>query len=361
MPTTLPAVPRLLVAALLCCTPVLTASASLSSLPSLQNDLDELMATVLAHRDQSWLRLHDYVLREKESATLDGPGGMRLFGSEREFSWHMREGFLVRSPLRYDKVTLSEAERRKYEDDWLAKEKSREEEHAKREARKAAAAAAASQASKAAQASPHSPGASTSAEELPVTDVQAFMREGGEPRFISEAYFLAFKFEPGNYYLAGRDTLDGRDVLRIEYYPTRLYDDDSFAADEEERAKEKERQREPRKKSAQEQDFERKFNKVALVTLWVDPKIRQIVKYTFENVDFGFLPGRMLVRVGDVKASMVMSQPFPDTWLPQELSFEADLTLAVGTYEARYVRRYYDYRQGEVRARIRHYDTEKER
>ena len=37
---------------------------------------------------------------------------------------------------------------------------------------------------------------------------------------------MDFKFEPGNYYLAGRDTLDGHDVLKIDYYPTKLFDDD---------------------------------------------------------------------------------------------------------------------------------------
>ena len=45
------------------------------------------------------------------------------------------------------------------------------------------------------------------------------------PRFVSEAYFMEFKFEPGNYYLAGREQLDGQPVLRIEYYPTRMFND----------------------------------------------------------------------------------------------------------------------------------------
>ena len=46
------------------------------------------------------------------------------------------------------------------------------------------------------------------------------------PRFVSEAYFMDFKFEPGNYYLAGREKLEGQEVLRIEYYPTQLFNDD---------------------------------------------------------------------------------------------------------------------------------------
>ena len=35
-----------------------------------------------------------------------------------------------------------------------------------------------------------------------------------EPRFVSEAFFMDFKFEPGNYYLAGREKFEGQEVLR---------------------------------------------------------------------------------------------------------------------------------------------------
>jgi hypothetical protein len=308
-----------------------SASQTASTPTQAPSDLDALMATVLQHRDENWRRLHDYVLREKEAFSLDGPGRARLYGAEREFTWYMRDGYLVRSPLRYNKVTLGEADRRKYEENWLKEEKEREEQHA----RKAAA-----------KAQEH-----RSAEEPQVTDVQSFIREGGEPRFISEAYFLEFRFEPGNYYLAGRETIENREVLRVEYYPQRLFDDHDDKHG-------RERKRERDEKFAR--DVEKKFNKVALITLWVDPAVRQIVKFTFENVDFGFLPGRWLVRVGDVKATMVMGQPFPDVWLPREMLFEGEVTLAAGTFEARYTREYYDYRQGETRARIRHYGDVKE-
>ena len=53
------------------------------------SDLDALMATVLQHRDENWRRLHDYVLREKEAFSLEGPGRARLYGSEREFPWSL--------------------------------------------------------------------------------------------------------------------------------------------------------------------------------------------------------------------------------------------------------------------------------
>ena len=44
------------------------------------------------------------------------------------------------------------------------------------------------------------------------------------------------------------------------------------------------------KDRARDAEFQRMMNKVALVTLWVEPKAHQIVKYTFDNVGFDFLP-----------------------------------------------------------------------
>ena len=64
---------------------------------------------------------------------------------------------------------------------------------------------------------------------------------------------------------------------------------------------------------------ERQMNKVALITLWVEPTAHQIVKYTFDNVGFDFLPGRSLVRVDTVRASMQMGEPFPGVWLPRAI------------------------------------------
>ena len=64
------------------------------------------------------------------------------------------------------------------------------------------------------------------------------------------------------------------------------------------------------------------MNKVALVTLWVEPKAHQIVKYTFDNVGFDFLPAQWLVHVSDVKATMSVGQPFPDVWLPTSLEHQ---------------------------------------
>ena len=66
----------------------------------------------------------------------------------------------------------------------------------------------------------------------PGSDKEVVALVGTEPRFISEAYFMKFPFEPGNYYLAGRETIDGRPVVKVEYYPSRLFSDDEDTREE---------------------------------------------------------------------------------------------------------------------------------
>jgi hypothetical protein len=160
-----------------------------------------------------------------------------------------------------------------------------------------------------------------------------------EPAFVSHAYFLRFRFEPNRYALAGRETLDGRRVLRIEYYPSELFREG--------------RTRPNRRVRDREEDIEDKMNKVSLVTLWVDPEAHQILQYTFDDIDMDFLPGRSLARVDDVKATMRMGQPFPGIWLPRDIEMRFRMTIATGAFDARYLVQYHDYRQADVTYKVR--------
>ena len=162
---------------------------------------------------------------------------------------------------------------------------------------------------------------------------------------------MDFKFEPGNYYLAGREKLEGQDVLRIEYYPTNLFNDE----DDEKTPREMKgkKPKEEQKEQKIERDINRKMNKTALVTLWVDPVEHQIVKYTFDNVWLDFLPAAWLVRIDDLRASMTMGQPFPGVWLPRNMNIHAGLTLALGSFEASYGRTFSDYREAQVKTTIK--------
>jgi len=109
---------------------------ALTGLPlSAQSDLDAFMEKVLARRDDNWKKLQQYVLEEEEAFDLTGPGGFPLWGMRREYSWFIRQGIFVRSPISADGVKLSDDDRRKAEDQWLRRQKNREENEKRRTAR----------------------------------------------------------------------------------------------------------------------------------------------------------------------------------------------------------------------------------
>jgi hypothetical protein len=308
-------------------------------------DLDALMARALERRNETWRVLHDYVLDERERFALVGPSDLRLYGADRRYTWYVRDGLLVRSPVRFDGVDVPEKDRREYEQRWVEEERQRAERAAKREAEKAKAKekdtpAAAEEA----VVQPAGPAAGDATAEI--------VAKGIEPRFVSEANFLRFRFERGRYFLVGKEVLDGRPVLKVEYYPQKLFRDDLEGR---EARKPTGKDRGKDKGRALEEEIDRKFNKVSLVTLWIDPVEAQIVRYDFENLGMDFLPGRWLVRVGETTASMTMGRYFDGVWLPTSIAMRGDLQVALGSFEVEYRREFLEYRKAETSARIRYY------
>ena len=301
------------------------------------NDLDTFMSKVLARRKVNLDALKDYVLNDVEQMEVFGPGDYTLFRDKREYVWYVRDGLHVRSPMRFNGVTIGNTERKEYEDKWVKSEQKRQEKEKQRAEAKAQNTVPAAD------------------ETPPDPSKPSFMAQISEPRFISEAYFMEFKFESGNYYLAGKEKLDGRDVLVIEYYPTDLFHDESDKLDKPQKDK-----KPPKPPSEKDVLLDRQMNKTSLVTLWVDPAEYQIVKYTFNNVWLDFLPAGWMLRVDHLKASMEMSQPIPGVWLPRNISIQAGLSLAVGLYTFKYDRRFSDYKRAEVTTTIRPADPEKQ-
>lgn len=291
------------------------------------------MQQVLARRDENWKKLQQYILDERETFDLRGPGRVILESERREYTWYIRDGFFVRSPVKADGVTIGEADRIKYETEYLRREKERERRGG-------------DGGSGAGNRGSGDGDRGLGAEELGTGGVQGLILQTRQPQFISSAYFLRFKFEQGKYALVGRESLDGREVLRIEYYPANLFSRGQ--------AREQRRRQAGRSDSASAKnaEMERMLNKTSRVTLWINPSSHQIVKYTFENVAFDFLPVRWLVRVDDLRATMTMSQPFPDVWLPRTLEILASMTMAVGQIDARYSLEYHDYRRADVTSKV---------
>lgn len=274
---------------------------------SAQSDLDALMRDVLSKRDENWKKLQQYVLDEREAVELRGPSKRPIWGEHREYTWFIRNGFFVRSPTKFNGAAVSEADRQKYEADYLKRMQRREGREADSQ-----------------------------------LDEANLLQQSRQPQFISSSYFLRFKFEPGNYALVGKESIDGRDTLRIEYYPRRLFT-----------GTDRRRHTGPENDKAYDEEFRRLMNKVALVTLWVEPTAHQIVKYTFDNVALDFLPLQWLVHLDDVTASMNMGQPFPNVWLPRDVQIDAGMSLVTGRVELHYGIEYHDYRQADVTTKVK--------
>ena len=325
-------VSRIALVALVLCSPRAQAQAPKTT------DLDAFMARALQRRDIDRKTLSDYVLDEVEVFEVLGPGRVPFARMRREYTWYVRDGIHVRSPIKFDGIPIPEDDRRAYEERWLHKEEKSRTYRAERDEKRAA------------EGKP------------PALSAPSI----NEPRFVSESYFMDFKFEPGNYYLAGKETLDGQPVLKVDYLPTRLFNDndeerreareqsgDAKAPDKKPDDKQDKRSaREREKEQKFEDEIDRKMNKSSQVTLWVDPASHQIVKYTFDNVWLDFLPAGWIVRVDDLRASMQMGQPFPGVWLPRDVSIHAGLTLALGSMELQYKREFSRYRKADVSSKV---------
>lgn len=321
--------------------PLLIARPVASAAVTAQTDLDAFMEKVLARRDDNWKKLQQYVLEEKEAFDLTGPGRFPLWGMRREYTWFIRDGIFVRSPVTADGVKLSESDRKKAEEDWLRRQKTREENERKR----------AEQRAKGEDVEPSSTTATTGGVEAgsqdekdrsatPITNTEDMLKQVRQPEFVSSAYFLKFKFEKGHYAFAGREKINGIDALKIEYYPQ----DGMF----------KDGRSKPDRKVREKDDLiEEKMNKASMVTLWVDPATHQILQYTFDDMDWDFFPGRSLVRIGNVEATMQMGQAFPNVWLPRSIEMEFEMMLALGSVDATYRVDYLNYKEAAVTYKIK--------
>ena len=293
--------------------------------PAAQTDLDTLMGSVLLKRDENWKKLQQYVLEERESMEVTALDGRRIYGFKREYQWFPRDGFFIKSPLTADGVKIGEEQRRRQEAIWLAREQYREKRRAEARAGKEPDDPARTEIT-------FGPGGINA-------NVETALRDTLEPGFVSAAYFLDFKFEQGQYAIAGREQYLGRDVLKVEYYPTRMFTGG--------------RGRPNRQLRERNKEIGRQMNKVSLVTLWIDQGDRQIVKYDFSNVDASFFPAAWLMRLEELNASMEMSQPFEGVWLPKTVRIGFDMAFAGGNVQGRYSSEYYDYRLATVEQRIK--------
>jgi hypothetical protein len=284
-----------------------------AALAPAQDDIDEFMERVLSRRIKNWEDLYRYTVRDTESFEVRDPLGLPIESYRGEYVWYVRDGYMIRSPQTINGVKVGEEQRRKFEDRFIKRVK-RDEERARKKAEEA--------------------------------EAEGEDAEAATPEAMEREYFLGFPFEPGNYFLAGREQIDGMDLLKIEYYPEKLFEDDEERDDEEERDPQEE---------AEDQEWIRRFQKTSRVTLWVLPEEHQIVQISFDNVGLEFLPLRWLVQVEDVSATLKMEKlPDEGVWLPRSIRAHGAATVALGTFEVGYRLDYFDYKKTDVQARVRY-------
>jgi len=276
------------------------------------DEIDAFMEKVLERRVTNWEDLYRYTVRDREVIDITGPGGEKIESQVGEYTWYVRDGYMIRSPDALNGAKVGDKEREKAEQRFLERVRSRDEERAEDLAEETAEDAA----------------------EGGAAD------EEGEPVEASaeREYFLGFPFEPGNYLLAGFEQFEGQEVARIEYYPKELFEDDEGEEEDEDAAK-----------------WTRRIQKTSRVTLWVLVEEHQIIKVAYDNIGLDFLPYRWLVQVDDVQAELIMHKPFPDEdiWLPREILVKGGFTVATGSYSMSYTLEYFDYKETDVAAKVR--------
>lgn len=247
-----------------------------------EEDIDVFMAKVLERRETNWDQLYDYVFNEREILEIKGDIDIPALQSfVKEWRWFVRDGYLVRSPVSHNGIRIPDEERIKSENNWIEDYKKRRKE------------------------------------------------EGSTDR----EQFFGFDFEPGNYFYAGRTTIDGRELAIVEYYP-----DIKITGEPPE---------------DEDDEYDDMVEKSMMVTLYIYPEDHQVVRMTLHNTGFDFLPGRWLVRVTGIEATMKMEKPLGDAWMPVDIFGQATMTMASGDISVSFRKQFYDYRRAKVKVRFR--------
>lgn len=258
---------------------------------SAMSDLDEFMEKVMQKRTADAENLHDYVFSEKE--TLEVKVGTKIaaqWSYRREYLWFVRGDYLVRSPVLIDGVKVSDKEKSAAEDEWINGQKSRKE-----------------------------------SKNINGLDYPALFGFENENSLDFQAFF-GFEFEPGRYLYGGERQFEGKKAVLVEYYPRTS----------------------GVKKRNNKDDIDGLFEKSFLVTMLISPGEHQIFQITFDNVGLGFLPARWLVRMNDLKASMIMDKQKEDIWLPREITAYGSISTAASDISINYSRVFYDYAKSHV-------------
>lgn len=159
-------------------------------------------------------------------------------------------------------------------------------------------------------------------------------RKSGEG--VDRDKFFGFDFKKGEFVYAGTQEYESREVVVIEFYPEGMFNEGTDDDDDD-----------------LDKRIERGLEKSMTATLLIIPEEHQIVRMTLNNLDFGFLPGKWMVRIGEIGGVMKMAKQYGEVWLSEEIAIVGQATTAYGDLYVRYTRRFYDYKEAEVKVKFR--------
>ena len=166
-----------------------------------------------------------------------------------------------------------------------------------------------------------------------------------EPRFVVDHhYYTDWTFEPGRFYLVGREAVAGGEALQIEYYPLDARQAPAGEEDDFEGG------------DFGEEDFvDRVVGSVhrrTLHTFRVDPATLDLVEHTVENSGLPGFPLRWLLRVDGFRAEMALAPlaedgPLGEIRMPKRVEVRGSLSTGLGDLEVVVTREFFDYRRTE--------------
>lgn len=244
--------------------------------PSESSDIDEFIKEVYDNREAGWALLLSYNFTEDANITISNRStGLPLQSRKEKYVWFTREGKLVRSPVISNGAGVPEGERLAYEDEFLNGGK-----------------------------------------------------KGKRRADLTKDGFFNLTYEPGTYFYAGEEMVNGRETVIIEYYPREHFTKTG---------------RDPI--GNQGDKYDPSFDKTSLVKMWIDRDEKQIVKVDFQNASLDYLPGSWLVSLDFFNASLTMKRNQRGDWLPHFLTLDTVINQAEQSLEISLERSFSDYRR----------------
>lgn len=154
-------------------------------------------------------------------------------------------------------------------------------------------------------------------------------RQREDEEGVNAKDFFGFEFDKGTFLLRGRGTWNGREVMLVDYFNDVEIDEALMQTEENKR-------------------IDKLVDNSMSATLFILPEEKRLVKMTVNNAGFDFLPGRWLVQVNTLTASMEMKELGKGVWVPYLIEASSDSMTAEGPLYISYRKEFTDFKKAQV-------------